>query len=36
MKFKKSPAGHMLGKEVKEFGGALKKHVKVTDIPKKW
>lgn len=34
--FKNSKAGHVLGKEVGEFGGALKKHVKVTDIPKKW
>lgn len=34
--FGKSKAGHVLGKEVHEFGGALKKHVKVTNIPKKW
>lgn len=34
--FKKAPAGKMLKKEVMEFGGALKKHVKVTDVPKKW
>jgi hypothetical protein len=26
----------MLGKEVREFGQALKTHVKVTDVPKKW
>jgi hypothetical protein len=34
--FKHSPAGKMLGKEVREFGQALKTHVKVTDVPAKW
>lgn len=34
--FKKAPAGRMLKKEVMEFGGALKTHVKVTDVPPKW
>jgi len=34
--FKHSPAGKMLGKEVNEFGMALKTHVKVTDVPAKW
>jgi len=34
--FKQSPAGKMLGKEVREFGQALKTHVKVSDVPPKW
>jgi len=34
--FKHSPAGKMLKKEVMELGHALKTHVKVTDVPKKW
>jgi len=32
--FKKSPQGKALKKEMKEFKMALKKNVKVTDIPK--
>lgn len=35
-RFKHSVAGKMLKKEVKEFGGAIKKNLKVTDVPKKW
>lgn len=34
--FKKAKAGQMLKKEVHEFGAALKKHVHVSDVPKKW
>ena len=34
--FKQSPAGKMLKKEVMELGQALKKHVKVSDVPAKW
>jgi cell fate (sporulation/competence/biofilm development) regulator YlbF (YheA/YmcA/DUF963 family) len=35
-KFKHSPAGRALGKEVMELGKALETHVKVSDVPKKW
>lgn len=34
--FEESPEGEALGKELHDLDMALKKHVKVTDIPEEW